>query len=181
MTDHTMLKMHLEKNRIADKEMISAILSLGQVATVALHDDPYPYEVAMNYGFEWKEKPVFYFHMATEGHRVSLLRKNPKVAVSIYEWLDRLGYDTWQHENHDYRSVHAYGSAEIITIAEKEEYLKGLNLLQTCNGRKALPSVSEEVGKKLFVMRVEADYITAKAKYPVMTMQEVLIPENVKK
>lgn len=39
----------------------------------------------INYGFEWKEKPVFYFHMATEGHLVSLLRRNPKVAVSIYE------------------------------------------------------------------------------------------------
>lgn len=39
----------------------------------------------INYGFEWKEKPVFYFHMATEGHLISLLRRNPKVAVSIYE------------------------------------------------------------------------------------------------
>ena len=67
--------MHREKVRISDKEMLYAILDREESCSVALHDEPYPYVVPMNYGYTWDDKLIFYFHMAIEGHRIELIKK----------------------------------------------------------------------------------------------------------
>ena len=55
MTEHTKLKMCHEDRRIQEKEQLDLLLSQMKVATVCMHDEPYPYAVAMNYGYEWGE------------------------------------------------------------------------------------------------------------------------------
>ena len=52
MTDHSTLKMHREEVRVSDKEMLKAILDRCHTVVVGLHDEPYPYVVPMNYGYE---------------------------------------------------------------------------------------------------------------------------------
>lgn len=180
MTDHTTLKMHREKARVTDKEMIRAMLERCHVAVVCMNDDPYPYAVPMNYGFVWEDdQPVFYFHMAIEGHRINLIRENPNVMLCIYEWLDRQGYQLYRKENHDYRSVNVFGKAEIITIENEEEYIRGMSLLQTCNFRAPVKRITQQMKDRLFVMKVTADIVTAKSQYPISHVDEVPIPENV--
>ena len=75
MTDHTNLKMHREKVRVSDKKMLCAILDMQETCCVALHDEPYPYIVPMNFGYEWEDQLIFYFHMAIEGHRIEQIKK----------------------------------------------------------------------------------------------------------
>lgn len=181
MTDHNELKMHHEARRIRDKETISSILSRCSVATVSLHDEPYPYAVAMNYGFEWEDAPVFYFHMAVDGHRLRLLEKDPHVALNICEFLDRRGYAAYRNENHDYRSVHAFGTAEIITGKQEAEFLHGMNVLLRNNGRPPMKRVTDDLKKSMLIMKVPADCITAKAQYPLEGAEEAVMPENTKR
>ncbi len=180
MTDHTKLEMHREKARVTDKVMIAEMLRRCHVAVVALQDEPYPYAIPMNYGFEWEDQLVFYFHMAVEGHRIQLIRKNPKVMLSIYEWLDRQGYQQYRKETHDYRSVNVFGEAEIITAENEDEFIKGMSVLQTCNFRKPIRKITEKMRKRLFVLKVTADIVTAKAQYPISSIEEVAIPENIR-
>lgn len=181
MTNHNELTMHHEARRIHDKSIISAILSQCSVATVCLHDEPYPYAVAMNYGFEWEEKAVFYFHMAVEGHRLELLKKNPCVALNIHTFLDRRGYAAYRNENHDYRSVHVFGTAEIITGDQEKEFLHGMNVFLGNTGRPPMKRVTADLKKSMYIMKVTAESITAKAQYPIESIAEAVMPENTKK
>ena len=181
MTDHTSLKMHREKVRVSDKKMLCAILDMQETCCVALHDKPYPYIVPMNFGYEWEEQLTFYFHMAIEGHRIEQIKQNPHVAVSVWSFLDRVGYDSYRKETHDYRSVTAYGTAEIITPEQEEEYIHGLSVLCMHTGRPAIKGITTEMINRLFVLKITADIVTGKAQYPISTVEEVPIPPNHKK
>lgn len=176
MTDHTTLKMHREKVRISDKDMLCAILDMEETCCVALHDEPYPYIVPMNYGYEWEDKLVFYFHMAIEGHRIELIKKNPRVAVSVWTFLDRVGHDRYRKESHDYRSVTAFGTAEIISPEQEEAYIHGMSVLCVNSGRPAIKRITTEMRQRLFVLKVTADVVTGKAQYPISTVEEVCMP-----
>lgn len=174
MTDHTQLKMNHEDRRIAEPELIRGILDRNSVCTVAMHDLPYPYVVPMNYGYVWEEKLVLYMHMAGRGHRLELLEENPCVACSISMFLDRVGKKKYKKEGHDYRSVTVFGKAEIVTMEEPEEFLKGLNTLCRNTGRPPLRKIPGN--KNLLVMKVIADTVTAKAQYPVHDIGEIPMP-----
>lgn len=86
-------------------------------------------------------------------------------------------FKTIHNENHDYHSVHAYGTAEVITM-EQKEYLKGLKVLQAHNKRKPLILIGKNMADKLLILWVKTDYVTAKAKYPISGIKEVPIPAN---
>lgn len=114
MTDHQKLLMHFEQERIKDKRFMKQILKNCSEATMAFFDEPYPYIVPMNYGFEWKDTLIFYLHTAPDGHKNQLLRKNNRVALNIHQFLDRVGYKRVQGFDHDFRSVTCFGTAEIV-------------------------------------------------------------------
>ena len=149
MADHTTLKMHREKVRVSDKEMLCAILDLEESCSVALHDEPYPYVVPMNYGYTWDDKLIFYFHMAIEGHRIELIKKKPLVAVSVSSFLGRVGHSSYKNEMHDYRSVTAYSKTEIISPEEGEEYLYGMSVLCLHTGCPAIKHITTEMFNRL--------------------------------
>ena len=176
MTDHTRLQMHREKVRIRDKEMLKRILDLEECCCVALHDEPYPYIVPMNYGYTWDDQLVFYFHMAIQGHRIDLIRKNPLVAVSVSSFLDRVGNSPYRNETHDYRSVTAYGKAQIITPQQEKEYLHGLSVLNMHTGRPPVKQITSVMRERLYVLKITADIVTGKAQYPISSPQEVPMP-----
>ncbi|MBQ9988909.1 MAG: pyridoxamine 5'-phosphate oxidase family protein [Clostridia bacterium] len=181
MTDHTTLTMHREKVRIRDKEMLKAMLDLTQVAVVGLHDEPYPYCVPMNFGYEWEgDLPVFYFHMAIEGHRIELIKKDPRVCLSISTFLDRHGFASYRNETHDYRSVTVFGTAEIIKPEDDmDSYLHAFSVLCRCNsGRPEVKQASPEMLARLWALRVTAEIVTGKTQYPISSVEEVPMPAN---
>lgn len=181
MTNHQTLKMHREKVRIMDQEIQEEIIRRGHVATVCFQDEPYPYAVPMNYGYEWKEQLVFYFHMAKVGHRIDLIKKDNHVMLNIHEFLDRYGYKPYQKETHDYRSINVFGTAEIITTDNESEYLKGFSLLQAHqSNRPPIKRITQEMKDRLYVLKITADYVVAKSQYPIHSVEEVEMPENTK-
>jgi len=177
MTDHKHLLMHQERRRISDKELLVAILSMGTYCTISLHDEPYPYIVPMNYGFKWEESLVFYLHMAVEGHRLELIKKNPLVGINVSIYIDRVGKKKYRDESHDYRSVTAFGKAEIIDPRiNQEEFIHGLSVLNTHNERPPIKKISSVMLNQLYILKITADYISGKAQYPISTMNEVKMP-----
>lgn len=180
MTDHNHLIMHREKVRITDKELLKAILDLSEVCTVAFHDEPFPYIVPMNYGYEWKDKLVLYFHMAKDGHRIELIKKNPLVSVNVSSFLERVGKQRYRGESHDYRSINIFGKAEIIDSIEHEaEYLHGFSVLCVHTGRPPIKQVTSVMLNRLYVLKITAEIVTGKAQYPISTVEEVPMPPNI--
>ena len=70
-----------------------------------------PYVVPLNFGYDWEDKLVFYFHCAHEGYKLDLLHKNPHVCVNASSFISYAGASVKGHL-HDYRSVTARGVAE---------------------------------------------------------------------
>ena len=179
MTDHKKLKMYKEKVSVRDEELIREILKRCRVAVVGIHDEPYPYCVPMNYGFEWEDQLIFYFHMATDGHRIRLLKRDNRVSMAIYEFLDRHGYKRVHNEPHDYRSVMAYGRAEIICPEQEEEYLHGMNVLLAGQRWPLITRITPDMKNRMLILKITADIVTGKAQYPVSSLDEVPIPPNI--
>jgi nitroimidazol reductase NimA-like FMN-containing flavoprotein (pyridoxamine 5'-phosphate oxidase superfamily) len=113
--------------RRADKaldnpEEIEQVLASVRIMTVAccLENEPYLFTV----DFVWDPQArELWFHCATEGRKMSILKANPRVCVTVVE--DR-GYIQGECD-HAYRSLIMEGKASVVTdLTEKR---RGLELL----------------------------------------------------
>lgn len=68
-----------------DPEWIRAMLSEALVCHLALTDGSIPYVIALNYGFRYDgvQKLDLFFHCATEGRKLDLIRVNPNAFFII--------------------------------------------------------------------------------------------------
>lgn len=180
MTDHTTLKMHREHVRVTDRDMINAMLDMTSVCNVALHDEPYPYTVPMNFGYEWVgDELVFWLHMAVDGHRIELIKQNPKVAVNVHIFLDRVGHKPFRREAHDYRSVNAFGEAQILNpYDEPDEYLRGFGIFCQHTGRPAPKKIIPDWYKRLLILKITcpAELVMGKTQYDCFGVEDIPIP-----
>ncbi len=176
MTDHNLLKMRKEDKRVKDKVLIQKILDICPVCTLAIHDEPYPYVVPLNYGYNWEDKLTVYLHMASEGYKLSLLKKNPHISCNMHAFVDRSKAEKYRGEQQDYRSVTVFGKAEIITFEQPEEILEGINAIQKHYGRYILDEAP--MIPNLVVVKIIADAVTSKAMYPIVDEAEVIMPES---
>lgn len=110
---------------IKDIKIISEFLDSCDTIRVGLFDDEYPYVVPMSFGYELIEDKLYiYLHGAKVGKKLDLIKKNKKVCVEADVFC---GYKpTPMGLSVDYQSVIGYGH---INIVEKEEQIKGLELL----------------------------------------------------
>lgn len=177
MTDHNCLVMQHADRQVKERDLIKGMLDLCPVCTLAIHDEPYPYEVPLNFGYCWEDKLTFYMHIASEGHKMSLLQKNQNVSCNAYAFVDRSQSKKYRNEGQDYRSVTVFGKAEIITHRQPDEFLKGLNALQA--HYKRAPLSKAPLMENLVVVKLVADVVTAKSMYPIADLSEVPMPPNV--
>jgi len=61
-----------------DKESKAKVLKSQNYITLAMVDDGAPYLVPLSYAYD-EEKDRVYIHMAGEGRKLSVLKKNPNV------------------------------------------------------------------------------------------------------
>ena len=177
---HQNMTMYHEPRRVTDRAMLCDMLDLSCCCTLALHDEPWPYIVPMNFGYEWEEgsdTPTFYLHMATRGHRLSLIEKDPHVALNVSVFYDRHGKKAYRNENHDYRSVNAFGI--ISEITNEEEAIHALGRICVQSGRPNIVRIPSGERVRMRLFKVEADIVTGKAQYPISTREEVPMPEDV--
>ena len=177
MTDHRALKMNFEDRRISDPDLIEAILERNHVGTLTFFDEPYPYPVPVHYGYKRDgDSFTFYFHTAKNGHKLSLIEKNPNIAFNCFLYLNRAGHKKFRNELQDYRSVTAFGKAEFLTEDDADEMLYALNSLQKGGMRAPYKKLPENIFNRLVMIRLKADIVTAKSNYPISGIDEVPIP-----
>ena len=126
--------MRRKDREIRDMDQIMEILSREAVCSVAFHDEPCPYLIPMNYGAVMENGILtLYFHGASEGTKLELLKRNPQVSFSVVSGAEvRVDCEEACRSSCGFESVCGSGRAE---IAGPEEKKKGLTALMNQIGR----------------------------------------------
>ncbi|MCG8579278.1 MAG: pyridoxamine 5'-phosphate oxidase family protein [Bacteroidales bacterium] len=148
--------MRRKEREIKDAVIIHQILSQSSICRLAIHDEPFPYIVPMNYGYV---DGTIYFHCATEGRKLDLLKKNNKVGFEIeYDSEVLKGAVSCQWTTR-YRSV--IGTGEVDIIDDIETKTLGLDTIMKQHGKADNEYIPGAMAKAL-VLRLKIKSFTAK-------------------
>ena len=166
--------MRQKMREIKERTIISAMLDRMDTMHVAMHDDPFPYVVPLNFGYEWQDNElVFFFHCAREGLKLDLLRQNPHVCVNVSAFISYAS-SSWRGHLHDYRSVTAYGLATEIDRTDRTAFLHAHECLLSHNHRKMMSG--DEAAMQyitLWEIRCSAEQVFGKAEIVPHSVEEV--------
>ncbi len=128
--------MRRKEREIKDTSELVKILSKTCVGTLSLSGGEYPYAVPLNFGFsENDSKFKVYFHCASEGKKIELIKKNPKVCFEVHT-MERITGEGEEPCVYScaYESVIGFGFArELASHDEKKEAL--IKIMENCTGR----------------------------------------------
>ena len=128
--------MRRKEREIKDTSELVKILSKNCVGTLSVSGGEYPYAVPLNFGFSENYGDFkVYFHCASEGKKIELIKKNPNVCFEVHT-MERI---TGEGESAcvyscAYESVIGFGCArELTSYDEKKEAL--IKIMENCTGR----------------------------------------------
>ena len=155
--------MRRKDREVKDRSLISGMLDMTEILHIAIKNEPFPYIVPVNFGYEWQDDTlVFYFHCAKAGMKLDLLRKDPQVAVNAAVFKSYAGA-RYRGHYHDYRSVTAFGVAEEID-PDSGAFLHAHELLMAHNRREMQPEDYTDVRHTLvWQIRCRAGDVRGKA------------------
>jgi nitroimidazol reductase NimA-like FMN-containing flavoprotein (pyridoxamine 5'-phosphate oxidase superfamily) len=148
--------MRRKDRMIEDKEILEIIQS-ENVLRLGLSKDNRPYVVPLNYGYI---DGAFYIHCANEGKKIDMIKENPHVCIEIDTDHILVKGDEACSYTMKYRSVIAFGQAELIT--DLEEKKKGLDVLMSQFSDEMFTYPDKVVGK-VTIIKVTVDEMTGKA------------------
>ena len=165
--------MRRKDREITDRTLISGMLDMAEILHIAVKNEPFPYIVPVNFGYEWRGgELVFYFHSAKEGLKLSLLRTDPHVAVNAAQFVSS-AEKPYQGHFHDYRSVTAFGIAAELS-PDSGEFLHAHEKLLEHNHRRMQPEDLPVMGQlSLWQIRCKAEDVTGKAEIVPETAAEI--------
>lgn len=118
-----------KRNReITDINDLLAVIGRCDTCRVAFQTEGAPYIVPMNFGFHYAGgRLTLYFHCATEGHKLELLRRSPLVGFEM-DGAHELKTGALACEySMNFESV--IGTGKLYLIEDTEEKLRGLSRL----------------------------------------------------
>ncbi|WP_455392792.1 pyridoxamine 5'-phosphate oxidase family protein [[Eubacterium] cellulosolvens] len=157
-----MPKYHMRKSEreITDPQEILDIIRHGKFITIAMCRANEPYIVTLSYGFA-EPKNSLYFHAATEGLKLEILRTNPEVCATV---IEDLGYVETECEQH-YKSAVIHG--KMYMVAELAEKKYGLDILLNHLEKEPEPIKKRNVQddskySKVTILRLDITEVTGK-------------------
>ena len=169
-----MREMRQKARQVTDREIICAMLDGIDTIHLGIHDQPFPYVVPLNFGYEFGDVLTFYFHCAHRGYKRELLERDPHVCVTASRFIAFENGSVKGHL-HDYRSVIARGVARRIDPErEAEAFERAHALLLLHNGRSA-SEVHTTAMRAIELYRIDClpEDVTAKAEMPPRRAEEV--------
>lgn len=148
------------ERQVTDIKEICGILDRAKVVHIGLADGDEAYVVPMNYGYTMEgETLTLYLHGANRGHKIDLMRKNPKVFFQMECDVQPFEGDVACRYGMAYSSLMGRGIAEIVeNVSEKQEYMS--QLMKTQTGRDF--TFDEKLVSVVSVIRITATEYTAK-------------------
>lgn len=155
--------MRRNDREVTDINEILKIADKAKILHLGLFDGEYPYVIPLHYGYERKGGTlVFFMHSAVEGHKLDLIRKNPRVCVELECDVNLVsGGEIPCRYGCAFRSVVGRGTAEIVR--DEPEKIRGLGLLmRNQTGRDF--TIDEKMAGSVAVIKVCVKDFTAKAR-----------------
>ncbi len=151
------------EREITDREEIVDILNRCSIVHVGLVDGDEPYVVPMNYGYTMDEdgRLTLYLHGATQGRKLDLMRKNPKVFVEMECDIQPFEGDVACRYGTAYKSLMGRGKA--VILEDPEEKMAGLTLFMKTQTGKDF-EFNERLVKVVSVIRIDVEEYTAKGR-----------------
>ena len=155
--------MRRKDREITDIGEIRQILERAKILHLGLNDEGCPYVVPLHYGYRMEDGRLTLFcHGAKEGHKLDLIRKDPRAFVEIDTDVQLIpAGDRACAYGSAYASLMGRGEAAILTEPkEKTEALRILMKSQTGRDFEITGSMAETVS----VLRIDLHEYTAKAR-----------------
>ncbi|HSW64320.1 MAG TPA: pyridoxamine 5'-phosphate oxidase family protein [Dissulfurispiraceae bacterium] len=154
--------MRRKDRQIEDPAEIMSILRKADVCRIAMADDNVPYIVAMNFGLGKNGMQSLYFHCATEGKKIDILKKNNLVCFQTDIEREFFLHDVACGCSMQYRSVVGMGRMHFVTdMAEKIEALQAIMTHYTKTSGHVF---KEELLQRTLVIRLDIEQLSGKAR-----------------
>ena len=154
--------MRREDREIRDTSDILSIIASCDVCRLAFADNNIPYIVTLNFGYSESEKQCLYFHCATSGRKLEMMKKNNYVCFEMdtdHSLTEASKGCDWGMK---YRSLVIDGRME--TVTDPAERKKGLDLLmEHYSGKRDFP-YEAAVMMATVVLKLRATSVTGKKK-----------------
>jgi nitroimidazol reductase NimA-like FMN-containing flavoprotein (pyridoxamine 5'-phosphate oxidase superfamily) len=148
--------MRRKDREITDKEIIEEILSKSDICRIAIQDDDIPYLVPLNYGYN---NGALYFHSASRGRKIELLKRNNRVAFEIEYSSEIIKEDIPCKWSSKYRSVMGTGTIEILQ--DGKQIRDGLDIIMTHYGH-AQNTYDEAYFSRIVILKLTIENISGK-------------------
>ena len=146
---------------ITDEKQITEILDRAKVVHVGLVDGDEPYVVSMNYGYTLENgKLSLYLHGAPRGRKIDVMRKNPRVFVSMECDLEPFSGDVACRYGLAYRSI--MGRGEAVILDDAAEKMRALEIIMRSQTGRDDFSFDEKLARIVSVIRIDVAEYTAK-------------------
>jgi len=131
---------------------------------IGLSENNCPYIVTLNYGYSYdyeNEKLTLFFHSATEGKKIDIIKSNNKACFEIdCDTKLKEGQKACEY-GYEYKSIIGFG--EITFLETNLEKIEGLNkIMQHQTGEKNDYTFDENELKNIIVFKMEVEDFTGK-------------------
>lgn len=157
-----MEKMRRKDLEIHDQKEIEAILSKAGVCRIGMVDGNKPYIVAMNFGYENDGSPRLWFHGATKGRKIDIIRRNPEVFFQVDIDHQLITAKDACDFSMLFRSV--TGNGKITIIEHVEEKIHGLQVIMAHYTGSRDYTFSPEMLSATAILRMDINDMTGKKK-----------------
>ncbi|MBW1668778.1 MAG: pyridoxamine 5'-phosphate oxidase family protein [Deltaproteobacteria bacterium] len=149
--------MRRKEKEVTDPAEIDSIILKASVCRVAMFADGYPYIVPLCFGY--KEKTL-YFHTASEGKKLEIIGKNPRVCFEIDIDHELTESDKACNWGMKYRSVIGFGKASVVDDLEEKQ--EALDTIMSHYSTRRPFSYNKKAFKKTTVLRIDVESMTGK-------------------
>jgi len=156
--------MRRKDREITDIDEKLKIIAKCKICRIGLSENNYPYIVPLNYGFSYDDgKLTLYFHSATEGKKIDIIRKNKNICFEIDCDSKLIEGEAPCDYGYEFRSIIGFGKINILET--KDEIIKGLNyLMKHQTGKDIKYDYSENNLKNVIVLKLLVEEFTGKQK-----------------
>ena len=151
--------MRRKDKEMTDPDAIASIIGKSTVCRLAMSDDGQPYVIPMSFGYK---DGVVYFHSASEGRKIDILRKNPRVCIEFEADCRLKTADTACNWGFSFQSAVAFGVA--VFVEDASEKRAALDVIMRQYSDETFTYVESTVDK-IVVFNVPVTGLTGKAAF----------------
>jgi nitroimidazol reductase NimA-like FMN-containing flavoprotein (pyridoxamine 5'-phosphate oxidase superfamily) len=148
--------MRRKEKKITDKSEIKSIIRNSMVCRLGLVDDSSAYVVPLCFGLK---DSSLYFHSATEGRKIEILKRNSQVCFEFDNTLEIQAGKTACDWSMQYRSVIGYGQASFVNDPEEKRRALDIIMAQYADGAF---EYSDKAMDKTLIIKIDISSMTGK-------------------